>query len=66
MIDIPDGYRELNHGEYLSEGDMFYSYRDAGWTPVSHVQNAKYRIKYNKNNRSARHVRPIIRENTTT
>lgn len=60
-MDIPEGHRELRHGEYLQEGDLYYSYRDAGWMPIVRVRNKTYRIKYDAMSPSARHARPIIR-----
>jgi hypothetical protein len=62
MIDIPKGYRELRKGEYLEDGDLYYSPLEAGWVKVRHTRNYKYRIKYNPFSKTARHVTPIIRK----
>lgn len=58
---IPQGYRELNVGEYLQDGDMEFVLHRWEWVPLRTVTNDKYRIRYDKKN-TARIPRPIIRK----
>lgn len=44
---LPDGYRELNIGEHLEDGDLYFRFNRGEWLPYSAIRTEKNRKRYN-------------------